>query len=75
MKSAEEYRSIAVKHYCRFVNYQNILDGLKSGQKPEEMGEFLKKEKKVYNDPVIDPRETWSEWASRVAEFKEAPLV
>lgn len=39
------------------------------------MPDFLKKEKKVYKDPVIDPRESWKEWTMRQIEFKDPPLV
>ena len=52
-----------------------ILDALTKHTPPELVGDYLKKEKKVYKDPVIDPRESWKEWIKRVAEFKAAPLV
>ncbi len=29
------------------------------------MKNFLKKEKKVFEDPVPDPRETWKAWVKR----------
>lgn len=39
------------------------------------MPNFLKRQKKVYKDPVVDPRETWKEWTKRQLEFKDPPLV
>lgn len=42
---------------------------------PDNTRDFLTKEKKVYNDPVIDPRENWKEWFARNLEFKDPPLV
>lgn len=42
---------------------------------PDNTRDFLTKEKKVYDDPVIDPRETWKEWFKRNLEFKDPPLV
>ena len=39
------------------------------------MPDFLTKHKKVYEDPVIDPRESWKDWAKRQLEFKDPPLV
>ena len=29
----------------------------------------------VYNDPVIDPRESWGEFFKRIIEFEDPPLV
>ena len=29
----------------------------------------------TYNDPVIDPRETWGQFFKRIAEFEDPPLV
>ena len=29
----------------------------------------------IYNDPVIDPRETWGKFFSRILEFEDPPLV
>ena len=30
---------------------------------------------KEYRDPVIDPRESWTEWGKRQLEFKDPPLI
>lgn len=42
---------------------------------PDNTRDFLTKEKKVYSDPVIDPRENWKQWFARNLEFKDPPLV
>jgi hypothetical protein len=41
----------------------------------ENVPDFLRKYKKVYRDPVVDPRENWKEWTKRQIEFKDPPLV
>lgn len=75
LKSAEEYRAIADKFRYRYVNYQMFIDGLREGTPEDEMPDFTKKHKKTYNDPVIDPRESWVDWFKRVGDFKPPPLV
>jgi len=39
------------------------------------MEDYTKKPVKIYNDPVIDPRETWGAWIKRVGDFRPPPLV
>ena len=52
-----------------------VIDGLQRQIPHETVGPYLIRPKKEYKDPVIDPRETWGNWARRVSEFKAAPLV
>lgn len=61
-------------HY-RYVNYAIFIDCLQKGFDPDNVPDFYKKEKKVFKDPVIDPRESWKDWAKRQMEFKDPPLV
>lgn len=75
LKSAEEYRAIGEKFKYRYVNYDMFLTGLREGIPEENMEDYTKKHKKVYNDPVIDPREGWVKWIKRVADFQPPPLV
>ena len=35
----------------------------------------MKKPKKKYVDPVVDPRETWKAWIWRNMEFQDPPMV
>lgn len=39
------------------------------------MRDFLTKPKKKFNDPVVDPRESWKEWMIRNIDFKDPPMV
>jgi hypothetical protein len=57
------------------VNYQIFLTGLREGTAPNDMQDFTTKPKKEFNDPVIDPRETWVQWFKRVGDFRPPPLV
>lgn len=42
---------------------------------PEKTPNFYVRKRVFLSDPVIDPRETWKQWAVRQMEFKEPPLV
>lgn len=57
------------------MNYAMFLEELEKNVEPEKTKNFLKKERIVLSDPVIDPRETWGEWICRNVEFKDPPLV
>ena len=35
----------------------------------------MKKPKKKYADPVVDPRETWKHWIMRNIDFQDPPMV
>ena len=62
LRSHGEYREIALQHKYRYVNYKIFLENLVDMIDPDNTRDFLTKEKKVYSDPVIDPRETWKQW-------------
>lgn len=42
---------------------------------PDNTNDFLTKQKTIYIDPVIDPRETWKKWVVRNIQFKDPPIV
>ncbi len=42
---------------------------------PDNTNDFLNKQKAIYIDPVIDPRETWKNWIVRNIQFKDPPVV
>ena len=75
LRNHVEYREIALKHKYRYVNYKVFLENLVDMIDPDNTRDYLTKEKKVYNDPVIDPRENWKQWLARNIEFKDPPLV
>ena len=75
LKSHLEYREIAQKYKYRYVNYKVFIENLVDMIDPDNTRDFLTKEKKVYTDPVIDPRENWKQWFARNLEFKDPPLV
>ncbi len=52
-----------------------MITSLLRRDEPEIIGNYLKKEKILLRDPVIDPREPWKNWLKRVVDFKDAPLV
>ena len=47
---------MALNHRYRYVNYKVFLESLIDMIDPDNTKDFLTKEKKVYEDPVIDPR-------------------
>lgn len=47
---------MAILHKYRYVNYKVFLENLVDMIDPDNTRDFLTKEKKVYSDPVIDPR-------------------
>lgn len=75
LKNPYEYFNIAYKHKYRWVDYEIIVDGLEKGIPRENLRDFLKKPKKVYDDPVVDPRESWREWIFRNIDFQDPPMV
>jgi hypothetical protein len=47
---------LALTYKYRFVNYKIFLESLIDMVDPDNTKDYLTKEKKVYEDPVIDPR-------------------
>jgi hypothetical protein len=66
---------MALTYRYRYVNYKIFLECLVDMVDPDNTKDFLTKEKKVYEDPVIDPRESWGQWFKRNMDFKDPPLV
>ena len=40
----------------------------------ENVPDFLSRPKRVLNDPVVDPRETWKKWFVRQMDWMDPPL-
>lgn len=74
-KNPFEYFSIAHKYKYRFVDYEIVVDGIMKGIPEDNIRDFLTKPKKKYEDPVVDPRESWKNWFIRNLEFADPPLV
>ena len=75
LRNAAEYQALGRQYKYRYVNYRLFLEELKEKIPAENTRDFLTKEKKIYSDPVIDPRETWKQWFARTIDFKDPPLV
>ena len=74
-KSPYDYFHIADQYKYRYVDYEILVDALEKAIPEENLRDYLTKPKKKYNDPVVDPRESWREWMLRNLEFKDPPLV
>ena len=62
----------------RYVDYACLLMSLESNIPPEVAPLFtIPPPKKLVPmvDPVADPREPWGQWAKRVIDFEDPPLV
>jgi hypothetical protein len=70
-----EYYHIANKYKYRFVDFEIVLEALEKGVPLENVKDFMTRPKKKFNDPVVDPRESWREWALRNIEFEDPPMV
>lgn len=52
-----------------------FLDALKKKIQPENAPNFLAKQRKVLEDPIVDPRESWKDWLVRNIEFRDPPMI
>lgn len=56
LKDYSEYEELGNKFQYRYVNYKLFLESLVLRIDPENVPGFLVKPKKIYEDPVVDPR-------------------
>lgn len=56
LRTAKEYEDIAKQYKYRYVDYQAVLQAIEKGLEPCQLGNIYVRPKKIYNDPVIDPR-------------------
>ena len=56
LKNFLDYEELGNSFYYRYVNYNIFLESLTKQVDPDNVPNFLIKPRKVYNDPVIDPR-------------------
>ena len=74
VKDYLDYEMLGTKFQYRYVNYQVFLENLKLKIDEDNVPDFLTKRKKEFEDPVVDPRETWKNWFWRTLDFKDPPL-
>lgn len=51
-----------------------MVENLAKRVEHDNVPDFLTKIKPIYEDPVVDPRETWKEWIWRNIEFRDPPI-
>ena len=56
LKNFLDYETLGNDFYYRYVNYHIFVDSLSKQIDPDNVPNFLTKPRKVYTDPVIDPR-------------------
>ena len=56
LRPISEYDDLAQNYHYRYVNYEVFVDSLKKRIEPENVPDYLTKPKKVWKDPVVDPR-------------------
>ena len=56
MKNPYEYFDLCHRYKYRWVDYEIVVESLEKGLPKENVREFLKKPKRKYVDPVVDPR-------------------
>jgi len=67
---------MAKEKHILFYDYEMMIDHLKRKVPLDECPAFNVPPPEIgFKDPVIDPRETWGQFAKRILEFEEPPLV
>lgn len=56
LKHPIDYQELGIKFNYRYVNYKVFVENLLLQVDPDNVPNFLVKPKRVYTDPVIDPR-------------------
>ncbi|KAM3139510.1 hypothetical protein pb186bvf_008346 [Paramecium bursaria] len=69
------YETIRQMKQWRYIDYELMLKSLIERVMPQKLQDiYTKPQGKVYNDPVIDPRESWSQMFKRVMKFEPPPI-
>lgn len=76
LKSLDFYNLECEKFFDWEVDFENVLQHLHEDKETCE-DIFMKSEQKtqLFEDPVIDPRESWGNWTHRIINFEPPPLV
>ena len=74
LKETHAYQQMGKQFHYRYVNYEVFTANLVNRVDPDNVPDFLTKVKPHYQDPVVDPRETWKQWFLRNLEFKDPPI-
>eukprot|EP01017_Pseudomicrothorax_dubius_P027295 TRINITY_DN3124_c0_g3_i1.p1 TRINITY_DN3124_c0_g3~~TRINITY_DN3124_c0_g3_i1.p1 ORF type:complete len:274 (-),score=82.84 TRINITY_DN3124_c0_g3_i1:130-951(-) len=72
------YQQYAKDNYVPYVDYDLFLEHLELAIPTAQVPKFnIKppKEEVKFNDPVIDPRESWQQFFKRVMNFEDPPIV
>ncbi|CAD8167020.1 unnamed protein product [Paramecium octaurelia] len=69
------YELIRTIKQWRYVNYEIFLQSLQQSIMPQNVGDYTTKPLgRVYNDPVVDPRESWKDMLKRIMKFDPPPI-
>ena len=75
-RETDWYVAMSKEKHVLFHDYEKMIDNLNRKVPLEECPPFDEAPPEpTLKDPVIDPRETWTEFAKRIMEFEEPPLV
>ncbi|CAG9316521.1 unnamed protein product [Blepharisma stoltei] len=77
-KTAEDFQQLKEELQTLWVDYSGLMVSLTCNIPPEVAPPFTvppPKKEPVFIDPVSDPNETWKNWAKRIIDFEEPPLV
>jgi hypothetical protein len=74
LKDFLDYEQLGRQFNYRYVNYLVFLESLTKQIDPDNVPNFLTRPRRVFADPVIDPRETWRQWLWRQMDFEDPPL-
>ena len=75
-REVDYYVGMANEKHVLFHDYALMIEHLNKKTPLEECPRFDQAPPEPQmKDPVIDPRETWTQFAKRILEFEEPPLV
>jgi len=73
-KSLDFYQLEKDRYFQFEVDFESVIEHIVAGKTSCKLI-FRKVEPVGFKDPVADPRESWGEWASRIAEFEDPVIV
>ena len=73
-KSLDFYQLESDRFFQAEVDFESVIEYIIAGKEECKLV-FRTVEPITYKDPVIDPRESWSEWGHRIKDFKEPIIV
>jgi len=73
-KSLDFYELEKDRFFQFEIDFTSVMEHIIAGKEECKLV-FRKIEPETFKDPVVDPRESWGQWASRIADFKEPIIV